>query len=192
MVLWILISGHVMQILCWNELQGHKSRAEVHWTFDSWCIADIMDQTALLILLIRETLKYTGKSFVQKKQWQKLQGSWVKHKLYLRTVFGCSCYLGDDLWDRRLKKQNAIHFYSCGLMWGEPSSQINVVMWWLNLMTWEIPVLEFLCNCNNDLFHYLLTCWLHGNLGYSIICYIETEQLDLFVSVKEGQNLSKF
>lgn len=52
-------------------------------------------------------------------------------------------------------------------------------------MTWEIPVLEFLCNCNNDLFHYLLTCWLHGNLGYSIICYIETEQLDLFVSVKE-------
>lgn len=87
---------------------------------------------------------------------------------------------------------NAIHFYSCGLMWGEPSSQINVVMWWLNLMTWEIPVLEFLCNCNNDLFHYLLTCWLHGNLGYSIICYIETEQLDLFVSVKEGQNLSKF
>lgn len=63
-------------------------------------------------------------------------------------------------------------------------------------MTWEIPGLEFLRN--NDLFlrvafiTYLLRCWLHGNLGYSIICCIETEQLDLFLSVREGQNLSKF
>lgn len=64
-------------------------------------------------------------------------------------------------------------------------------------MTWEIPVLEFLRNCNNDLFlrvAFILRffrCWLRGNLGHSIICCIETEQLDLFLSVKEGQTLSK-
>lgn len=99
---------------------------------------------------------------------------------------------------QELEETNATHFYSCGLVWGKPSSQINVVMWWLNLMTWEIPVLEFLRNCNNDLFlrvafiTHLLRCWLHANLGYSIICCIETEQLDLFLSVEEKQNLSKF
>lgn len=50
------------------------------------------------------------------------------------------------------KEANAIHLYSGGLRWREPSSQITVMMWWLNLMTWEIPVLVFLRNCSTDLF----------------------------------------
>lgn len=50
-----------MQVLYWNELQGHKSRAEVNWTFDSWCIAGLLDHTPLLVLFIRETLKYIRK-----------------------------------------------------------------------------------------------------------------------------------
>lgn len=128
-----------------------------------------------------------------------MQGSWVsgKYKFYLRTVFGCSCtwemICGTGAWRN---KCHSLLFLWIGV--GKPSSQINVVMWWLNLMTWEIPVLEFLRNCNNDLFlrvafiTHLLRCWLHANLGYSIICCIETEQLDLFLSVEEKQNLSKF
>lgn len=53
-------------------------------------------------------------------------------------------------------------------MWGEPSSQINVVMWWLNLMTWEIPVLEFLRNCNNDLFLGIAFI-TYSDAGYMVI-----------------------
>lgn len=134
-VLWTLISGHVMQVLCWNELQSHKSRAEVHWTFGSWCIAGLLDQTPLLILFIRETLKYIGKSFVQKKQWQKLQGSWVsgKCKLYLRTVFGCSCYMADNLWDRRLKKQMPFTFVLVDWRGGNQAAKL---MLWCGDSTW--------------------------------------------------------
>lgn len=29
----------------------------------------------------------------------------AKRGLYLKTIFGCSYYVGGDLWDRRLKKQ---------------------------------------------------------------------------------------
>uniref|UniRef100_A0A803XLN0 MYB binding protein 1a n=1 Tax=Meleagris gallopavo TaxID=9103 RepID=A0A803XLN0_MELGA len=86
-----------------------------------------------------------------KEEWEELIRESIMWAVPVKTAVLVQLFCRGRSLRQEIEGASAFQL-SSRLTQGQPNRQIGVVMWRLNFMTWEIPVLVFLCNCRCDLF----------------------------------------